>query len=136
MSGEDSWIGRRRGNGHRAGESGNHAKERSRFYERMLWGVIAFLGVTLVGGVVSVAGYLLAEDREHIKCDAEMALDGVAALNTEMGVVKNDLDHLAVGVETLRTEMKEGQQMILETLYTLPSQRRGTAPQIHDEEAP
>jgi len=85
---------------------------------------VLFGGVALL---LSVLGVLLGYDRDGIKTSAEAGEKVSIENRAEIGLVKNDLDHVKADVEDLKSgqaTIVEGQNKILETLYTLPSRRR------------
>ena len=127
------------GHTHRASESGDYSRLRHGMDPTMKKALFALLGLLVI-----VVGTLLGFDRADIKGDASVGMMNSIKNGAELGVLKNEIEHvkgdvedLKVGQRMIRKEMREGQQAILDTLYTLPAERRRSAkPVLPLAEAP
>lgn len=84
----------------------------------------------LLAVLLAIVGTLAGFDRQGIKGTADKGLQNSIKNGAELGIVKNDLEHVKADVEDLKLGQRtivEGQQKIIDTLYTLPAERRRSA---------
>lgn len=83
----------------------------------------------LIAVLLTVVATFAQFDRTDIKGDATTALSNSNDNREEIGLVKNEQEHLKTAVKDLKGGQKvivKGMQEIIRTLYTLPSERRLT----------
>lgn len=85
---------------------------------RLLWLIIGLMASVMLTMLAALANYAW----QDVRVDASTALDNSIENRERGGLVEKDVKHLAEGQEKIR----EGQQVIIDTLFVRPSDRRKT----------